>query len=382
MNNTLNLKEDILESLRDTAQKNEEKILHSKAALSKNHKRFEVQESDHRLPYKRDVDRIVHSKAYSRYTDKTQVVYLVENDHITHRSLHVQLVSNFARGIAEILGLNLDLVEAISLGHDVGHCPFGHEGENYLSAITQKYKLGSFTHPHQSCRLLSEIEPLNLGFAVYDGFLCHDGGMATNRIEPLWNKNWEGHFAERQKKTVDPDINLIPATLEGALVKLCDTMSYVGRDIEDAISIGIITRNQVPETILGTTNREILHNLATDIIKNSYGKDYIEVSKESFNALQELRSFNFKSIYNHPKLKVESTKIERSYQILFEYLFSDLKANNTQSFIWENFLHNKAEAYLKNTSEAQKVTDYIAGMTDHYFVRTLNRLIIPTQIKL
>lgn len=170
--------------------------------------------------------------------------------------------------------------------------------------------------------------------------------MATNRIEPLWNKNWEGHFAERQKKTVDPDINLIPATLEGALVKLCDTMSYVGRDIEDATRRHHY-RNQVPETILGTTNREILHNLATDIIKNKLRQRLHRGVKELFNALQELRSFNFKNIYNHPKLKAESTKIERSYQILFDYLLSDLKAD-MQSFIWENFLHNKAEAYLKH----------------------------------
>src|SRR5690242_1978901 len=126
----------MLSDYRNRAQSKEETTLHPKAALSKNHSRFFGSEEDHRLPYKRDVDRIVHSKAYARYVDKTQVVYLVANDHITHRSLHVQLVSNFARGIAEILRLNLDLVEAISLGHDVGHPPFGHEGEGYLSELS------------------------------------------------------------------------------------------------------------------------------------------------------------------------------------------------------------------------------------------------------
>ena len=141
------------------------------------------------FPYKRDVDRIVHSKAYARYVDKTQVAYLVENDHITHRSLHVQLVSNFARGIAEILRLNLDLVEAIALGHDVGHPPFGHEGEGYLSSLSKEYGNGPFAHPWQSCRLLTDIEPLNLGLAVYDGFLCHDGGMCGTKFDAALREN-------------------------------------------------------------------------------------------------------------------------------------------------------------------------------------------------
>src|ERR1700722_2444663 len=147
---------------RQEAEKREEQILHPKAAFSKQHQRYFGPEEDHRLPYKRDVDRIVHSKAYARYTDKTQVAYLVENDHITHRSLHVQLVSNFARGIAEILRLNLDLVEAIALGHDVGHPPFGHEGEGYLSKLSEEFLDLPFAHPWQSCRLFTEIESLNL----------------------------------------------------------------------------------------------------------------------------------------------------------------------------------------------------------------------------
>src|ERR1700761_5229302 len=150
----------ILLSYRKSAEEQEKAMLHPKAAFSSEHQRFSGAEDDHRLPYKRDVDRIIHSKAYSRYVDKTQVVYLVKNDHITHRSLHVQLVSNFARGIAEILRLNLDLVEAISLGHDVGHAPFGHEGEGYLSALSVEYDNGPFCHPLQSCRLFTEIEPL------------------------------------------------------------------------------------------------------------------------------------------------------------------------------------------------------------------------------
>lgn len=373
---------DILTKYRDAVEKREKEYLHPKAAFSENHSRYLNKEDDHRLPYKRDVDRIVHSKAYSRYTDKTQVIYLVDNDHITHRSLHVQLVSSFARGIAEILRLNLDLVEAIALGHDVGHPPFGHEGEGYLSQLSEEHGNGPFSHPFQSCRLFTEIEPLNLGLAVYDGFLCHDGGMNGVRISPRFGKTWEDHFADLQQKRKEPEKNIIPGTMEGSLVKLCDTMSYVGRDIEDAINLGILKREDVPKTILGNTNRDILRTLATDMIKQSYEKDYIAVSEEAYEGLRILRQFNFKAIYVHPKLKVESNKIKRSYRILFDMLLDDYEKKKQDSFIHENFLHSKTEKYLKGTTPVQMVIDYIAGMTDSYFVRTLEKLIVPKRIEL
>lgn len=374
--------QDILRSYQQHAQQQEAGMLHPHAELSKCHSRFFGSEDDHRLPYKRDVDRIVHSKAYARYVDKTQVVYLVENDHITHRSLHVQLVSNFARGIAEILRLNLDLVEAISLGHDVGHPPFGHEGEGYLSELSLEYGNGAFTHPWQSCRLFTDIEPLNLGLAVYDGFLCHDGGMCGNVLKPNFGKTWEDHFEERQQKITAPSENIWPGTLEGCLVKLCDTMSYLGRDMEDAISLGILKREDVPKSILGVSNREILSFLARDVIRHSYGKDYIAISPEAYDALKVLRKFNFEHIYIHPKLKVESGKVRKSYRILFELLLEDLAGEKRKSFIWRHFLHNKSERYLAETEEVRMVVDFISGMTDSYFVRMLERLVVPKQIEL
>lgn len=374
--------QEILTQYRQEAQSKERVLLHPKAAFSENHSRYYSKEDDHRLPYKRDVDRIIHSKAYARYSDKTQVVYLVENDHITHRSLHVQLVSSFARGIAEILRLNVDLVEAISLGHDVGHPPFGHEGEGYLSALSIEYGNGPFAHSLHSCRLFTHIEPLNLGLAVYDGFLSHDGAMNGLKIAPRFGKTWEDHFAEQKLKGADPDKNIQPATLEGCLVKICDTMSYVGRDIEDAISLGIIVREDIPKTILGNANRDILRVFATDIIANSYGNDYIAVSEEIYESLRVLRQFNFKSIYTHPKLKVESDKIRRSYCFMFEMLLRDHKQKGDKSYIYENFLKTKSEKYLSETKPVQMVIDYIAGMTDHYFVRTLEKLIVPKKIEL
>lgn len=367
---------------RQAAERKEEDFLFDKAAFSKHHSRLEGAEDDHRMPYKRDVDRILHSKAYARYVDKTQVVYLVDNDHITHRSLHVQLVSSFARGIAEILRLNLDLIEAISLGHDVGHPPFGHEGEGYLSALSVEYDNGPFIHALQSCRLFTDIEPLNLGLAVYDGFLCHDGGMGGHIIVPQFNKTWEDHFKERKHKKNHPDANIMPGTLEGCLVKLCDTMSYIGRDIEDAINLGILTREEVPKTCLGTTNREILGFLSSDIIQYSYGKEYIAISEEAYEALKVLRRFNFKHIYVHPKLKVESAKIKTSYRFLFEWLLNDLHEHQQQSYLWSSYLHKRTEKYLASSSPVQMVIDYISGMTDTFFVRTIEKVLIPKKIEL
>lgn len=372
----------MLTKYRQAIETKELEFLFHRAAFSKDHSRREGAEDDHRLPYKRDVDRILHSKAYARYTDKTQVIYLVANDHITHRSLHVQLVSSFARGIGEILRLNLDLIEAISLGHDVGHPPFGHEGEGYLSKLAEEYGNGPFAHPWQSCRLLSEIEPLNLGLSVHDGMLCHDGGMSEYMMTPRYGKSWDDHLIDLALKKQNPDANITPGTLEGCLVKLCDTMSYIGRDIEDAINLGILSRSQVPHTILGVTNREILTVLARDVIENSFEKESIAISKPCYEALKTLRQFNFEHIYKHPKLKVESKKIERSYRILFETLLQEHLQNQQSSYLWKHYLHSKQERYLTETTPVQMVVDYISGMTDSFFIRTLEQIIVPKKIEL
>lgn len=373
---------DILVDYRQLAEEQERTALHPKASFSKDHQRKIFEQPDYRLPYKRDVDRIVHSKAYARYGDKTQVVYLVENDHISHRSLHVQLVSSFARGIAEILRLNLDLVEAISLGHDIGHAPFGHEGEHYLSDLSVQFGGTPFTHSLQSVRLSTIIEPLNLGLAVYDGFLCHDGGVASPHYKPSFGKTWEDFDRECKEKIQDPNKNIWPGTLEGCLVKLCDTISYLGKDIEDAIQIGILERSQIPSTLLGKDNRQILAALARDLIQTSYDQDYIGISQEGFEAMKELRNFNFRNIYIHPKLKRESKKIKTAYRILFETLLEDWDKQREKSYLWLHFLHNKSEEYLNTTDSIQRVVDYISGMTDSYFLRTLQTLVIPRQIEL
>lgn len=353
------------------------------AAFSKNHSRFfKEKEEDFRVPYKRDVDRIVNSKAFTRYIDKTQVVYLVPDDHLTSRSLHVQLVSNFSRSLAARLSLNEDLVEAIALGHDVGHAPFGHEGEDYLSSLAQEYGGFHFIHNAQSCRLLFDIEPLNLGLAVYDGFLCHSGGLVSRKLKPCFNKSWDDHLDELKKRLENPGLHIYPMTLEGCLVKLCDKISYIGKDIDDALRLGIIKKEDVPQTCLGISNRSILHVVAKDLLTESLGCEEIIISEEVFEALKKLRQFNFERIYGHPKLKVESKRIQRAYRYLFESLLEDFIKNQENSHLFKEFLEHKSEEYLDKTSNVMRVVDYIAGMTDRFFVRMVESFVIPKRINL
>ncbi|MDR3624242.1 MAG: HD domain-containing protein [Chlamydiales bacterium] len=372
----------VLSSYKEDALRVEEQTFFEKAAFSRDHSRYLKEEEDHRLPYQRDVDRLVNSKAYSRYIDKTQVVYLVADDHITHRSLHVQLVSNFARGVAKRLHLNEELVEVIALGHDVGHPPFGHEGEGYLSELSFAAGNGFFVHNEHSCRLLREIEPLNLGLAVYDGFLCHSGGLVASRLKPVPIKTWPDHFNELEQRKKDPSQNIWPMTLEGCLVKLCDKISYIGRDLEDAHRLGLIERQEIPKTCLGNTNREILHVVAKDVQCMSYGKDEIVISDEVYDALKIMRKFNFERIYNHPKLKVESKRIKRAYSFLFEEILQNFTEKKEASLLFSQYLLHKTESYLASTSPVQMVVDYIAGMTDRFFLRTLESLILPKKIEM
>lgn len=352
------------------------------AALSKDAVRVKNEKVGFWLPYKEDLERIIHSKALRRYSDKTQVVYLVANDHITHRGYHVQCVSSFARGMAALLGLNVDLVEAISLGHDVGHPPFGHEGEGYLSEICQEAGLGAFSHARQSCRLFSEIEPLNLTLATLDGFLCHDGGMRKARQVVNFTKTWDDHCSEMKKRQQVPECDLVPKTLEATLVKMADSVSYIAKDLEDACNLGIIKQNEIPKTLLGTTNREILECAALDLVKMSLDTDTISFSEEVFEALKILRRFNFDRIYTYRPLKVESEKIKRAYGLLFKQIVYDFEQKGKKSVLWRQFLHSKQKKYVQKYATGQLVVDFIAGMTDRYFVSLLDELLIPQTIRI
>src|SRR6056297_1148062 len=262
---------------------------------------------DYRQQFAVDVDRILHSMAYSRYIDKTQVFYLIQNDHITHRMLHVQLVSKVARTIGRFLGLNEDLIEAVAIGHDIGHPPFGHDGERCLSVLCENSGIGEFHHNVQSVHFLDHVEKKGVGWNLclqtLDGILCHDGEVHDPLIRPQRDKNFARHEAEMAARRDGKTIPLIPMTLEGCVVRFADTVSYIGRDIEDAIRLGLISRSELPEKSvkqLGRTNGTIVYTLVTDIIRNSLENDAIAFSPVISEALQELKSFNYERIYKNP----------------------------------------------------------------------------------
>jgi dGTPase len=267
----------------------------------------------HRQDYAVDSDRILHSLAYTRYIDKTQVFYLMDNDHITHRVLHVQLVSKISRTIGRFLRLNEDLIEAIALGHDIGHCPFGHDGEKYLSRLCEKAGIGPYLHNVQSVRFLEKIERkgagLNLTLQTLDGILCHDGEIHNEELRPTSDKTFSVFDQETAEKSAHPDLPLMPMTMEGCVARMADTISYIGRDIEDAIRLNLIKRSQLPrESVarLGDTNGTIVYTLVTDLITNSLDQPFVAFSPEVSHALERLKQFNLTEIYLNPRIKPQS----------------------------------------------------------------------------
>ncbi len=333
-------------------------------------------ETEYRQAFSVDVDRILHSSAYTRYIDKTQVFYLIKNDHITHRVLHVQLVSKIARTVGRFLGLNEDLIEAIALGHDIGHTPFGHDGERILSDICKNNGIGYFRHSVQSIQFLDRVERngdgWNLCLQTLDGILCHDGEIHDRKLKPKREKSFEKLEKEVVAKKEDPDTLLIPMTLEGCVVRMTDTISYIGRDIEDAIRLDMIKRSDLPKEsvkYLGDSNGTIVFNLVTDMIENSFQNIYIAFSPEISDALKLLKEFNFKHIYMNPKIKKHLGTIKKLFEMLFEKYLNDLENENHSSVIFTRFLKDMSENYLINHSKEEMVRDFVAGMTDQYFLR-------------
>jgi len=333
-----------------------------------------------------DSDKIMHSSVYARYMDKTQVFSLFENDHITHRALHVQFVSKIARDIGRCLGLNEDLIEAISLGHDLGHPPYGHDGEQILNSICQKTNIGTFCHSAQSVRWLIELESdgkgLNLTLQVLDGILAHNGEMLDSKYEPAPQKTWDVFWEEYQKCL---QINkhykkIFPMTLEGCVVRISDVIAYIGRDIEDAIIINLIERKDIPEQIakiLGSTNDQIVHKLVLDLIHNSYDKPFLSFSQDVFTALNKLLEFNYRSIYNNAKIKTQSKKIENMFEQLFNAYRVDIEKSNQNSAIYRYFIEHMPNTYTNNTSVERRVVDFISGMTDDFFNNQFKQLFVP-----
>ena len=334
-----------------------------------------VMKGDYRQAFAVDADRILHSLAYARYIDKTQVFYLIRNDHITHRGLHVQLVSKIARTIGRFLGLNEDLIEAIALGHDIGHTPFGHDGERILSELCREHRIGYFLHNLQSVQFLDRVERKgqgwNLTLQTLDGILCHDGEVHDRQLAPCGQKDFVQLEAEMAAKRDAPRHRMTPMTLEGCAVRMADTISYIGRDIEDAIRLGVLERGEIPDDcacILGRTNGTIVYTLVTDLVANSHDRPYMSFSPEVSDALKQLKAFNLQRIYLNPDIKRQRGRIGDLFRLMFERYLADLEADHRDSVIFTRFLENMAPAYCETHKPAEIVRDFIAGMTDRYFL--------------
>ena len=356
---------------------NKEKYL-SKYATPSN-KAIRVKEDDDnddiRPAFYHDIDRMIHASSYSRYQDKTQVYSFNDNDHITRRMIHVQLVSKIARTIGRALNLNEDLIEAIALGHDIGHTPLGHPGESFLNEISRRELGEYFAHNIQGVRHYAFVENggkgLNLSIQILDGIMCHNGEMLSPIYKPM-PKTKEEVFREYEEAYTDlaKSKKYSPMTLEGCVVRISDIIGYIGRDIEDAIKLEKIDRSELPKEItevIGSTNKEIVNTIIMDIIKESMDKPYIKLSDEVYKALFMLKDFNYKHIYAFSLSKEEKEYYKDGMNTIYNKYLDDLNNKNTNSNIYKIYLLGQSEEYKKNTNNKRIVIDYIAGMTDDFF---------------
>lgn len=330
-------------TVRNILEQQEHERLSPKAAFSDQSQGRPVPEEerpdDVRTCYQRDTDRIVHSKSFRRLMHKTQVFLLPEGDHYRTRMTHTLEMARIARTITRALGLNEDLAEAIALGHDLGHTPFGHAGEDALSEVMER----PFRHNEQSLRVVDVLEKdgrgLNLTYEVRMGIVGHTGPK-------------------------------IPETLEGRIVRKSDQIAYINHDIDDATRAGILSDQDIPRSIarvLGDTHKERINTLVTDNICHTLETGELSMSPSVEEAMQDLRAFLFRTVYKNPVAKSEESKAKRIIQQLYRYYIENPDA------LPETFLPQ-----LSFDGMEQTVADYIAGMTDKYAVDKYTQLFVPS----
>lgn len=336
-----------------------------------------------RPAFVRDTEKIMHLPFYNRYADKTQVFSLVKNDDISRRSYHVQLVSRIARNIGSVLGLNTDLIEAISLGHDIGHTPFGHAGERIINELYYGETGRYFNHNIQSARVLDKLVNRNISLQTLDGIICHNGELECQEYRPVKLESFEEYDEKVENCYVDKSAigRLVPGTLEACVMRISDIIAYLGKDRQDAIKIGMLQEESAfSGGNIGTSNAEIINNLIVNIIENSYGRDYIRMEKEFFDELVCAKRENSQFIYRADEGgKIIDEQIKPMAEQIYHKLLRDVKAHNEASIIYRHHIYyvksiNRYEdesaqwrEYLE-TEPNQLVVDYMASMTDDYFV--------------
>ncbi|MEK6705127.1 MAG: dGTP triphosphohydrolase [Bdellovibrionota bacterium] len=357
-----------------------------------------------RTDFQRDVHRIIYSQSFRRLRHKTQVFYFPQNDHVSTRMDHVRFVASAARTVSRCLGLNEDLAEAIGLAHDIGHPPFGHQGEEFLTKILDEHPIlkplmPKFSHEVYGLRVVDHIAKrdrekpgLNLTWEVRDGIVTHCGeDFKTCRLTVgNMTKNLENIKTQEQAGN--------PSTLEGCIVRLIDKIAYAGKDVEDALEAKIIREDDVPSSFrgkLGTTNGQIIGTFVEDMIKNISGHDYIAISPELGKLLHELIEFNNKYIYH--SLEAEESKVQagKTIQYLFDDLLQELKKTDkfrTQGYpsptkngsipsvyrVLQDFVtKDMKDFYTSDDPDELIVLDFIAGMTDSFAMRSVGEIFIP-----
>ncbi|MBQ7551706.1 MAG: HD domain-containing protein [Bacteroidales bacterium] len=360
---------------------------------------------DMRGCYYRDQTAILHSKPFRRLKHKTQVFFNPDDDHICTRIEHVLHVATVSATICRGLNskkeagwqLNEDLAYAISLGHDLGHTPFGHAGEAALSRYLGGH--GKFIHEVNSYRVVEKLvergHGLNLTYAVKDGIICHNGEKFEQSIKP--------DFTVKDLDAIDSRRHL-PSTYEGAIVRFSDKIAYLGRDIEDAMVAGFIDKKDIPLNIrkkIGESNSDIINYLVNDLVAHS-SEEAIAVSEEAHELMLELRKFNYKHIYGHPQQLEIERSCEKIIATLFEYLFEiqnrfnweTARYRGTPKLVIDNYfvdyLKTMRPFYLKEAAEKsynseemgkQIVADYLSGMTDRFTLECMHEISLPPAIK-
>ena len=350
--------------------------------------RVDPRDEDIRGPFFRDQTAIVHSMPFRRLKHKTQVFFSPQNDHICTRIEHSLHVATISATIARALNLNVDMAYAIGLGHDLGHAPFGHAGEIALNRKCND--IGGFIHEINGLRVVDILgnrgEGLNLTYGVRDGIICHCGEAPDRDLKPR-DKN----FNLKKLKLK----GTFPISWEGCVMRIADKIAYLGRDLEDSIDGGFISREDVPsivEKALGESNGEIINTLVIDIIDTSATKGEISFSDEKFEVMMKLHDYSREYIYNHEKIIRYRIFCEKIIEDLFEYLINiynkwdgDIKAYySSPGYLDQRF--GKYLSQMKNIYIAEKagaksiVRDYIAGMTDGYAIQCMKVISLPEEL--
>ena len=335
-----------------------------------------------------DTEKILHNPFYNRYSDKTQVFSLYKNDDISRRAYHVQLVARVARNIGAILGLNNDLIEAISLGHDLGHTPFGHDGEYILDDLYREKTGRRFFHNVHSVRVLDKLICRNISLQTLDGVVCHNGEMELKEYRPHKLVSFV-EFDERLEScylTEEANKKQVPSTLEGCVMRICDIIAYLGKDRQDAEKLNILENKDVFSKLeIGQSNAEIINNLVVNIIENSYGKDYLCMDDNYFEALKVAKKENYKFIYGNADMKkVVDEQIRPMFALVYEELLKQAKTMDKNSILYTHHIEflkeqNRYQSYFDieeylSEEKNQIVVDYMASMTDDYFVELYHHL--------